>query len=119
MASKTARRSSPQITRSGTPEQIVAAAASSPIRRITPLNGGRHCYLANPLTGKNLHLATDSDEFVATISELSSLGLGDRLRAELTELAGTYPDTEWPGILDRLGDALAGTGAATDDQGED
>jgi hypothetical protein len=101
-ASKTARRSSPQLGKAATPEQLCAAAASSAMRRITPLNGGKHCRFANPVTGKNMHLSTSSDEFDTVVAELAPLGLGARLRSELDTLAQTYPASPWPATRDRL-----------------
>lgn len=115
MASKTARRSSPQLGKNATPEQVVAGAATSPFDRLVSLNGGRHCYLANPLTGANMHLATDSDEFAAVVAELSALGLGDRLRAEMTAFAEQRPTSVWPSVLERLDAALSGEGATSDE----
>ena len=100
--SKTARRSTPKMGKALTDADKVTLAASSPVRRVIPLNDGRHCYLADPTTGRNRHLATDSAEFDDLVAKLADLGLRARLTAEVTEYATCWPDSAWPGVLARL-----------------
>jgi hypothetical protein len=101
-SSKTARRSTPKMGKSLTDADKVELASSSPIRRIIPLNDGRHCYLADPLTGANKHLATNSHEFISLVATLARLGLRDRLAAELSDFAARWPDSAWPEVYANL-----------------
>lgn len=98
--SKTARAST-RAGQSGAAD-AVATALHSDINRIVPLDGGRFAYVLHPVTGKTLHLRTDSDAFDDTVAELAGLGLGARLRRELAGLADAFPTAGWAAVLERL-----------------
>lgn len=101
--SKTARRSSPKLGANASPEDRIAAAATSGSTRITPLNGGKHCYVSNPVTGKNPHVATNSAAFDEIMAELGAVpAMRARLLDEMNEYAARWPTSEWSNVVARL-----------------
>lgn len=89
--SKTARRSSP----TGKPGVFQP---SADVRRIVPLDRGRHAYV-NTHEGKTVHMSTASDEFVALVASMDGEG---RVTRELAVLAERYPDFGWDRVAERV-----------------
>jgi hypothetical protein len=69
---------------------------------LIPLNRGKHAYVRNLTNGKTVHLATDSDAFVAEVRVLAGAGHGAKLRAELAALAAANPGHGWDTTAKRL-----------------
>ena len=72
------------------------------VRLITPLNQGKHAYVLNPVTRRNMHVATNSDAFTEVILAVAEAGHGDRVLRQLDDLAGAFPDQDWATKRDRL-----------------
>lgn len=71
-----------------TPEQqFIETANHSDIPRLVSLNGGRFCYLRNPVTMQTTKFKTDSVDFFTALLDLASKGMADRLKSELESLA--------------------------------
>lgn len=69
---------------------------------LIPLNGGKHAYIRNLMTGKTVHCATDSEKFTQEIKTLAEAGHGDKIRAELDAFAETHPGQGWADTAKRL-----------------
>ena len=108
--SKTARASMPKSA-SSVKGSAYAVAATSEINRLVPLGGGSYAYVLDPKDGKTLHMSVTSDEFVAKITEMAANGLGERLTAELDQLAVAHPGNGWGETKARLVAAGAFGGA--------
>lgn len=72
--------------------------------RVVPLNGGQHAYVHTG--GRTVHAATNSEAFVAVITEVAADN-PDRIRGELTGLAAKFPEHGWDDTLARLEQAGA------------
>ena len=72
---------------------------------LIPLNKGRHAYVRNLTNGKTNHLRTDSEAFAEEIRALVGAGHGAKIRAELGNLANTYPTHGWDATEKRLVEA--------------
>jgi hypothetical protein len=72
---------------------------------LLPLNNGRHVYVRNVTTGRTAHLRTDSEAFANEIRAMATAGHGTKIRAELTELASSFPEHGWAATAQRLVDA--------------
>lgn len=67
-------------------------------RLMLPLDGGRHAYVLDVPSGRNLHVATGSDEFWAAIDADVADGYGARLSDEFAVLAALHPFSPWPAL---------------------
>lgn len=72
------------------------------VRLITPLNQGKHAYVLNPVSRRNMHVATGSDAFTEVIAAVAEAGHGDRVLRQLDDLALTFPEQDWAAKRDRL-----------------
>ncbi len=97
--SKTARAS---MRTGGAKEAFIASADAS---RIVPLGGGTHAYVLDPRDGRTHRFAVASEAFIAALVELAGTNHGDRLRRDLSDLAGRFPS--WETVAARLDAALA------------
>jgi len=104
--SKTARAS----LRTGGGKAEFIAAADAP--RIVPLGGGTHAYILDPRDGKTRRFKVASDEFFGMLTTLDEAGHGDRMRRDLNDLAGRYPESGWSQAVARV------NGPAADDNAE-
>jgi len=68
------------------------------IRMIVPCNNGRHAYVVDVATGKNPHLATDSQAFLTLLNSNAAAGMAARVDSELASLAQQYPNSAWPAV---------------------
>ena len=94
--SKTARAS----LRTGGGKADFIAAADAP--RIVPLGGGTHAYILDPRDGKTRRFKVASDEFFGALATLEEAGFGDRMKRDLVDLAGRYPQTGWSQAVARI-----------------
>ena len=88
--SKTARAS----VRAG---QSTGAALSvlGEFKYVIPLDGGKHAYVRNLISGKTTRLKTNSDAFAEEIRALAAAGHGTKVRAELDALDAAQPTHGW------------------------
>lgn len=96
-ASKTSKKAMAAASGSKT-----AAQQSGEGSTLVPLNSGRHVYLRHPGTKQTLHLATASEQFVEVVAEVAAGGQAGKIRAELQELDGRFPEHGWGDTLSRL-----------------
>lgn len=99
--SKTARAS----VRAGQAGQGAALSVLGEYKYLIPLNNGKHAYVRNLVTGRTVHVRTDSDAFVEEIRQLASAGHGAKIRAELNDLAAAHPGHGWEATEQRLVEA--------------
>lgn len=71
---------------------------------ITPCNHGKNAYVRNSKAGTNRHVRTNSDAFIAEVSEVAKITATHpvKLRAEFEALAAQYPADGWDEALARL-----------------
>jgi hypothetical protein len=86
-ASKTAKASNRATSKA-------RAVPAADIDRLVVLGGGRFVYLFHP-DGRSLRMRTGSEEFVATVAEISKLGYGERIRRQIDVLAEAHPASVW------------------------
>ncbi len=98
--SKTARAS----VRAG---QATGAALSvlGEFKYLIPLDGGKHAYVRNLITGKTVRLGTGSDAFAEEIRTLAAAGHGTKIRAEFAALEAAEPSHGWALTEKRLVEA--------------
>lgn len=99
--SKTARAS----VRAGQAGQATALSVLGEYKYLIPLNGGKHAYVRNLVSGRTVHLRTDSEAFVEEIRQLAAAGHGAKIRAELNNLAAAHPGHGWDATEQRLAEA--------------
>lgn len=88
--SKTARASVRAGQNSG-----AALSVLGEFKYVIPLDGGKHAYVRNLITGKTTRLKTSSDEFAEEIRTLASAGHGAKVRAEFDALDAAQPTHGW------------------------
>ena len=88
--SKTARASVRAGQSSG-----AALSVLGEFKYVIPLDGGKHAYVRNLITGKTSRLRTSSDEFAEEIRALASAGHGAKVRAEFDALDAAQPTHGW------------------------
>ena len=98
--SKTARAS----VRAG---QSTGAALSvlGEFKYVIPLDGGKHAYVRNLISGKTTRLKTSSDAFAEEIRALAAAGHGAKVRAEFDALDAAQPTHGWALTEKRLVEA--------------
>lgn len=79
-------------------ESVVLATINSPYNTLIPMLDAQYVRLRHPISRKSLHLATGSEEFLATMKELFDMGIGSRIVRELSEFAERY-DAAWGDVL--------------------
>jgi hypothetical protein len=99
--SKTARAS----VRAGQAGQGGALSVLGEFKYLIPLNNGKHAYVRNLTNGKTLHLRTDSEAFVEEVRVLAGAGHAAKIRAEINNLAATFPGDGWDATEKRLVEA--------------
>ncbi|HEX6968571.1 MAG TPA: hypothetical protein VF174_07155 [Micromonosporaceae bacterium] len=99
--SKTARAS----VRAGQAGQGAALSVLGEYKYLIPLNGGKHAYVRNLISGRTRHLRTDSPEFIEEIRQMASAGHGAKIRNELSNLAAAHPGHGWDATEQRLVEA--------------
>jgi hypothetical protein len=100
--SKTARAS----VRAGQAGQSSGAlSVLGEFKYLIPLNGGKHAYVRNLISGKTAHLRTDSEAFIEEIRSLAAAGHGAKIRAEINSLAAAHPGHGWDATEKRLVEA--------------
>lgn len=82
-----------------TPEEIAyQSAANSNYNVCTPMLDAEYIRISHPISRKDMHMKTNSEQFAAVFNELAANGLRDKLIAELTMFGDNY-DSRWHGIL--------------------
>jgi hypothetical protein len=99
--SKTARAS----VRAGQSGAGSALSVLGEFKYLIPLNGGKHAYVRNLVSGKTAHLRTDSEAFIEEIRSLATAGHAAKIRAELATLATAHPEHGWDATEKRLVEA--------------
>lgn len=99
--SKTARAS----VRAGQAGQTAALSVLGEYKYLIPLNKGKHAYVRNLVSGRTVHLRTDSEAFIEEIRQLAAAGHGAKIRAELANLAAAHPEHGWDATERRLVEA--------------
>jgi hypothetical protein len=99
--SKTARAS----VRAGQAGAGGALSVLGEFKYLIPLNNGKHAYLRNLTNGKTVRLETDSEAFIEEIRTLTAAGHGNKIRAELANLAAAHPGHGWDATEKRLVEA--------------
>ncbi len=69
--------------------------ASPDVARIVPLGGGTGAYVLDPRDGRTVRLTVGSDKFFEVLIALADSGNGDRIRRDLADLVGRYPESAW------------------------
>jgi len=83
-------------------DALVHQAATNPLRRLVPLDGGSHVYYYDPINLRTYHLKVNAPEFYETLKEAIDLGLGARIKQELEAFHAQWPDAGWDQALDSL-----------------
>ena len=68
-------------------------------RLVIPCNEGKHAYVIDVRTGKNVHASTRSASFANAVKGNVEAGHADRLRGEFVMLAEEYPTNGWDETL--------------------
>ena len=87
--SKTARAS----MRGGSTKETYNA--SPDVARIVPLGGGTGAYVLDPRDGRTVRLTLGTEKFFDVLTALADAGHADRLRRDLSDLVGRYPESNW------------------------
>lgn len=89
------------IKETRTPEEIAIQSAANSYRIFIPLYNAEHVYVKNPLTNKDHHMSTSSQEFAEMVYELAQKGLKDKIFSDLNFFAQNY-DIKWNNVTDFL-----------------
>jgi hypothetical protein len=88
--SKTARASVRAGQSSGAAQSVLGE-----FKYVIPLDGGKHAYVRNLISGKTTRFKTSSDAFVEEIRALTTAGHGVKVRAEFDALEAAHPTHGW------------------------
>ncbi len=105
MASNTSKTARASVRAGQAGSQSTGLSVLGEFKYLIPLNGGKHAYVRNLVSGKTSHLRTDSEAFVEEIRALASAGHGPKIRAELNSLAAAHPGDGWDTCEKRLVEA--------------
>ena len=69
--------------------------------RLISLSGGALAYVCYP-RGSSTKVRTDSEQFAELIATMTAANLGLKVRSEIAGFVATWPDSNWPSVLDSL-----------------
>lgn len=97
--------------------RVIGSGANKPLiapesHLVISCNGGRHAYILEVESQRNVHAATDSDTFWDVVAANVGAGYGKKLESEFADLAGRFPSTPWEAARRRLAGILQAAQAA-------
>jgi len=82
-----------------TEEQRIQYVANSNYYCMIPHINAQHATIINPVTSKNHHFKTDSEEFLEMLWQLAQKGMKEKIIKDLVKFSELY-DPSWSKVMD-------------------